>query len=120
VRLFPLALPYAALGFARWRPRPAPLQRCGADGWGFGFGFFLVALIDRLRLPRRCGTAWLMPFAWCCRPRSRCFRCRAAVAGCRRPASRVFLLRGLHVAEWLRGHILTGFWNLPGYGWSAS
>jgi len=37
-------------------------------------------------------------------------------------ASRVFLFAVVFtIAEWLRGHILTGFpWNLPGYGWSAS
>src|SRR6185437_5937257 len=37
-------------------------------------------------------------------------------------ATRVFVFTAVYsIAEWLRGHILTGFpWNIPGYGWGAS
>jgi apolipoprotein N-acyltransferase len=67
-----------------------------------------------------------MPFAMVLLPAGLALYFAAAAAVCmtawRPGARRVFLFALVFtVAEWLRGHLLTGFpWNLPGYGWTAS
>ncbi len=96
-------------------------------GWAFGFGYFLVGLhwigfafvVDSDR------HAWLLPFVAVLFPGGLAlFFALAAGVACLRWAgwARVFAFASaIAAAEWLRGHILTGFpWNLPGYVWSGT
>ena len=130
-RLFPLLL-LAYGGFVLLLDgahlATAPHARCGAHGLGL-----------RLRLLFRRPTigsatrSWSIPrrmpgscrLRWCCCPRaSRCSlpppprsACTHGAPACSACSCSLLLFA---IAEWLRGHILTGFpWNLPGYGWSA-
>jgi apolipoprotein N-acyltransferase len=96
-----------------------------AAGWGFGFGFFVAGLYWiswalTVDLPR---FFWLIPFAIAGLPALfGLFTGTVGVAyrlmapqGWGKP----LVLAGLWgVAEWLRGHVATGFpWNLMGYAW---
>ena len=96
--------------------------------WAFGFGYFLIGLhwvgyafvVDADR------HAWLLPFVALIFPGGLALFFAGAAIGARfqwsNGVGRVFVLvAGLSAAEWLRGHVLTGFpWNLPGYVWSGS
>ena len=131
IRLFPLLLlSYAALVLLLDGAHAGPrrMRDAALTGWGFGFGFFFVAhyWIGYAFLVDAETHAWLMPFAMVLLPAGLALYFAAAAALCmtawRPGASRVFLFALVFtIAEWLRGHLLTGFpWNLPGYGWSAS
>ena len=99
-----------------------------STGWWFGFGYFVAGLywIGYAFLVDAPTFGWLLPFAViglpavlaiftrrsasrsrdCCGRAARCAFSRLAVA--------------LTVAEWLRGHVLTGFpWNAFGYALTA-
>ncbi len=130
-RLFPFLLfAYAALvllldGAAAGNRR---FRDAALIGWSFGFGFFLVGhyWIGYAFLVDAAAHAWQMPFAMVLLPIGLGLFYAVASALCmfawRPGAQRVFLLALMFfAAEWLRGHILTGFpWNLPAYGWGAS
>ncbi|HWK45377.1 MAG TPA: apolipoprotein N-acyltransferase [Stellaceae bacterium] len=96
-------------------------------GWCWGLGFFVFGLywttlslfVDIERF------WWLVPFALFGLPILLAVYAGAAVAATRAiPGSTVSRALVLAIAwtgaEWLRGHLLTGFpWNLIGYAWSA-
>src|ERR1700722_17672684 len=102
-----------------------------ALGWSFGFGFFVAGLywIAAALFVDIAQFWWLVPFAVAGVPAG-----LGIFTGCALLASHA-LCRGLRLggtgrvlalvvcwagAEWLRGHILTGFpWNLIGYAWSG-
>ena len=94
-------------------------------GWLFGFGQFLAGLywISNALLVDAQAFGWAVPIAAVLLPAGLSFfpALGLAVAGWFwSPGSgRVFLLAACWVvAEWLRGHVLTGFpWNLIGYAW---
>ncbi|SFV38019.1 apolipoprotein N-acyltransferase [Hyphomicrobium facile] len=103
-------------GSTNWR-------RAFTAGWAFGFGYFFFNLfwIGEAFLVEADKFAWLLPFAVTLLPAG-----LALFWGLAAAAARVFWCEGigrvfvfaiaLAVAEWLRGHILTGFpWNLVGY-----
>jgi apolipoprotein N-acyltransferase len=129
--LFPLMLlGYAGLvllldGACAHRRR---LWRAAETGWAFGFGCFIVGLhwIGYPFLVDAEMYEWMMPFAVVLLPAGLAlfFGVAAALsASLWRPGpARIFVFAlAFFAAEWLRGHILTGFpWNLPGYGWGAS
>lgn len=108
--------------------RPKPIRRAAIVGWGFGFGQFAVGmhwifypfLVDPVE------HAWQIPFALLFFPGGLALFIAAAGAAAayiwKPGASRIFALTAAYaVAEWLRGHILSGLpWNLPAYGWGAS
>jgi apolipoprotein N-acyltransferase len=92
-------------------------------GWWFGLGFFVAGLYwtGFALLVDAKTFAWLLPFAVLGLPAGLAFFFAAAFA-----LARLFWTRGpvrilalavvLTAAEWLRGHILTGFpWNAIGY-----
>jgi apolipoprotein N-acyltransferase len=98
-----------------------------ATGWWFGFGHFLFGLywISFALLTDAERYWWMMPFAAAGLP-----AVLAAFPGLAALALHALPLRGLArvlafgvlwtVAEWLRGHVLTGFpWNLIGYAWAG-
>jgi apolipoprotein N-acyltransferase len=130
-RAFPLLLlAYAALvlmldGAAMGTRR---MRDAALTGWAFGFGFFLVGhyWIGYAFLVDPEAHAWQMPFAMVLLPAGLALFFAGASALCltvwRPGVQRVFMFAlAFTVAEWLRGHIFTGFpWNLPGYGWTAS
>lgn len=109
------------LGDAR-RPRSA-----FALGWWFAFGYFAASLywIGFAMLVHAARHAWLLPFASLGLPAFLAiFGGLAALATI---GASSHLERGLRlalawcVAEWLRGHILTGLpWNLVGHSWAGS
>jgi len=123
------ALPLFAVGVIAliWAAETAERRRSAiATGWWWGFGhcltgFFWIAnsfLIDPVRFgwmvpPVIAGLAAYMAV----------FPALAVTAAWRRnapPLARVLLLAAAWpVAEWLRGHLFTGFpWNLAAYVWS--
>ncbi len=101
----------------------AVLVRAAAAGWWFGFGYFLFGLfwIGEAFLVEADKFAWLLPFAVTMMPAGLALfyatAAAAAVAMSRPGLPRVLALAiTLSMAEWLRGHVLTGFpWNVLGY-----
>ena len=92
-------------------------------GWWFGFGYFLAGLywVGYAFLVDAKTFGWLLPVAVAGLPAGLAVYMAAGFALARalwtRGASRVLVLAvALTVAEWLRGHLLTGFpWNALGY-----
>ncbi len=107
---------------------PRPILTSALTGWAYGFGQFAgglywvayAFLVDPLQ------HAWQIPFVALLFPSGLAlfiaFACALAAPLWRSGWPRVFAFTAAYaLAEWLRGHILTGFpWNLPGYGWGAS
>jgi apolipoprotein N-acyltransferase len=101
----------------------ARFLKAAGTGWWFGFGYFLLSLfwIGEAFLVEAEKFAWLMPFAVLMLPAGLALFTGAAAGIARLLWSpgfaRVLVLAvALGVAEWLRGHILTGFpWNVLGY-----
>ena len=97
-------------------------------GWCFGFGYFLAGLywIGYAFLVDAKTFGWLLPVAVAaCRPISRSSprsgSRRRALIWVRGPERVLALAAMLTVAEWLRGHLLTGFpWNTFGYALTAA
>ncbi|WP_298818698.1 apolipoprotein N-acyltransferase [uncultured Roseibium sp.] len=97
-------------------------------GWLFGFGYFLAGLwwIGAAFLVEAERFAWLMPFAVLAMPAGLAIFTGIGTAFSALFWSdrfrRVLLLAAcLTLADWLRGHVLTGFpWNAFGYGFSGS
>ena len=103
--------------------RPQSLRSAFAAGWAFGFGYFFAGLfwIGEAFLVEAEIFAWLLPFAVTLMPAGLALFWGAAAALARmwwrRGWPRILVLAvALAVAEWLRGHVLTGFpWNVLGY-----
>lgn len=108
--------------------RPKPIRGAAAIGWGFGFGQFVVGMhwIFYPFLVDPAQHAWQIPFVALLFPGGLALflalGCAVALYFWRPGPSRIFVLTVCYaVAEWLRGHVLTGLpWNLPAYGWGAS
>jgi len=129
--LFPLLL----LGFAALvllidgaQTRPRPVRESALAGFAFGFGQFLAGLhwIAYAFMVDPGAHEWQIPFVAVLFPGGLAlFVALAAAAAAlvwRKGPSRIFAFAIAYaVAEWLRGHVLTGFpWNIAAYGWGAS
>ena len=92
-------------------------------GWWFGFGYFLAGLfwIGKAFLVQADEFEWLLPFAVVGLPMFLAFFTALGALIARAlwssSAARIFAFAlGLTIADWLRGHVLTGFpWNSFGY-----
>ncbi len=92
-------------------------------GWSFGFGFFLAGLwwVGAAFLVQADVFGWLMPFAVVVLPAGMALFWAFGAALARlfwsESWSRVLVFAvALSIAEWLRGHLFTGFpWNAIGY-----
>ena len=92
-------------------------------GWWFGFGYFLAGLywVGNAFLVDAKTFGWLLPFAVVALPAGMAVYTALGLALARliwtRGATRVLALAvALTVAEWLRGHLFSGFpWNAYGY-----
>ncbi len=117
---FPVAV-WLIDGAAAGRLRGVPAA--AMTGFWFGLGYFVPGLywIGYAFLVDASSFAWLLPFAVLGLPAYLALFTAFGFALARllwtRDASRVLALAiGLTVAEWLRGHVLTGFpWNAFGY-----
>ena len=106
-----------------------PTFRAGLIGWWFGFGYFVPGLfwIGEAFLVEAEKFAVLLPFAVTLLPAGLALFWGAATALASRAWStglpRILALAlAMSAAEWLRGHVLTGFpWNVLGYAltWPA-
>lgn len=100
-----------------------PTARAGVIGWWFGFGYFVPGLfwIGEAFLVEAEKFAVLLPFAVTLLPAGLALFWGAATAAAslvRAPGMpRILALAlALSAAEWLRGHVLSGFpWNVLGY-----
>ena len=100
-----------------------PILRAASSGWWFGFGYFLFGLfwIGEAFLVEADKFAWLLPFAVTLMPAGlalfTALACAAARLAWPEGVARIIVLAiTLSGAEWLRGHVLTGFpWNVLGY-----
>jgi len=105
----------------------AGLASAFASGWWFGFGYFLAGLywIGAAFLVEADRFAWLLPIAVAGLPAYLAFFTGFGAVIARflwvPGAGRIFAFAlGLGIAEWLRGHLLTGFpWNSFGYALAA-
>jgi apolipoprotein N-acyltransferase len=101
-------------------------------GWSFGVGFFIAGLywIGAALLVDIGSFWWLMPFAVMGIPAGLALFTGLALLAANeakiqfqlRGSARILAIATAWVAaEWLRGHVLTGFpWNLMGYAWSGA
>ncbi|HBK90274.1 MAG TPA: apolipoprotein N-acyltransferase [Parvularcula sp.] len=123
------ALPLMAIGYSALvflidgaRASRAPARSGFAAGWFFGFGYFLPGLywLGFAFMVQAEEFAWMAPFAVLGMPAflalffgaAGAVIARAKVEGWRRV---LFAAGALMIAEYARGHILTGLpWNLPG------
>ena len=104
-----------------------PLRSAFFRGWLTGVAYFVVSLwwIDQPFKVDAQNQGWMAPFADPVVSMFMALFWGAASALYRRFASRhalraLFFAACLSLAEWLRGHILTGFpWDLPGETWRA-
>jgi apolipoprotein N-acyltransferase len=97
-----------------------------AMGWWFGFGYFVIGLywIGGAMLVSAGQHAWLIPFSTLGLPAFLAlFFGLAAIptVWATQGLSRALILTvALGAAEWLRGHLFTGFpWNLLGQAWTG-
>jgi apolipoprotein N-acyltransferase len=129
------AFPLLLLGFAALAllidgalQSPRPLRAAAAAGWAFGFGQFLLGLhwIGYAFMVDPAAHLWQIPFVAVLMPGGLALfiaaACAVAAKFWRPGPSRLFVFAVCYtLAEWLRGHVLTGFpWNIPAYGWGAS
>lgn len=97
-------------------------------GFAFGFGQFLVGLhwIAYAFMVNPGAHEWQIPFVALLFPSGLALfialACGVAAIFWNAGPSRIFVFAVCYaVAEWLRGHVLTGFpWNIAAYGWGAS
>ncbi|MFO1246871.1 MAG: apolipoprotein N-acyltransferase [Alphaproteobacteria bacterium] len=106
---------------------PKPVRRAASAGWAFFFGQFLLGLhwIAYPFLIYPDANLWQLPFALIMPAGLALFgalACAATMVFWQDGPGRIFIFAiALAAAEWLRGHIFTGFpWNLSAYGWGAS
>ena len=107
------------IGAGGWRA----IRVAAATGWWFGFGYFVAGLywIGYAFLVDAPTFAWLMPFAVIGLPAYLAIYTALGAVAARllwaRGAMRILALAvALTAAEWLRGHLLSGFpWNTLGY-----
>ena len=104
-----------------------PVWRAAAIGWTFGFGQFVAGLywIAYAFTVDAAEHAWQIPFLLLLPAYLAIFPALASAitsAFGKSTSARVFIFAGSYaIAEWLRGHLLTGFpWNLPAYAWGAA
>ena len=120
VRLIDAVIATHAPGWLRQR-------RLFGIGWLFGFGYFVTGLywISASLFVEPDKFLWLLPFSASLIPAGLAIFHALAVVGAGRgwrtgPARIVALAVALTVAEWLRGHVLTGLpWNTLGYALTA-
>ncbi len=104
----------------------APLSRalaCAGIGWWFGFGYFLISLywLGFAFFVEADEFAWMAPLGVLAMPAGLAlfYGLALAIAGLAwrpGPGRVATLALALFAAEWLRGHVLTGFpWNALGY-----
>jgi apolipoprotein N-acyltransferase len=94
-----------------------------ASGWWFGFGYLVVSLYwtGNALLVDAGRFAWFLPLAVIALPAAFALytafgAALARLVWVRGPARILSLAIGLTIAEWLRGHLFTGFpWNAYGY-----
>src|SRR4051794_30329271 len=94
-----------------------------AAGWWFGFGYHLVGLywVGYAFLVDAKTFGWLLPFAVTALPAGMAIYTALGLALARAlwtrgPMRLIALALALTIAEWLRGHLFTGFpWNAYGY-----
>ena len=106
----------------------AVLRRAFVDGWWFGFGYFFAGLfwVGEAFLVEADIFGWLLPFAVTLLPAGLALFFGSAAAISRvlwRPGLAGLLITAVVFAgaEWLRGHLLTGFpWNVLGYALTGS
>jgi apolipoprotein N-acyltransferase len=99
------------------------ITKAAVTGWWFGFGYFLAGLywVGFAFLVDAPTFGWLLPIAVIGLPAGLAIFAALGVAAARllwtRGAVRILALGvALTAAEWLRGHLLTGFpWNVFGY-----
>lgn len=107
--------------------RRTSILAAARDGWAFAFGYFFFGLfwIGEAFLVEAEIFGFLLPFAVTLMPAGLALFWGLAAAAAHAIGStglaRVFALAvTLSMAEWLRGHILTGFpWNVLGYALTA-
>ncbi|WP_164879496.1 apolipoprotein N-acyltransferase [Afifella aestuarii] len=112
---------------SRFSGRTGRLMAAFGAGWWFGFGYFLAGLwwVGSAFLVEADQFGWLMPFAVVLLPAGLAILWGLGVVAARLIWSssswRIFALAfGLGSAEWLRGHLFTGFpWNALGYALTA-